>query len=365
LPPRRASQYDLDDCNRPDNGNRSSRFSLPGKLAIQVMGDKICRYETKRVIFAPSGPENSCFVSHIHIDKILLTGPFSNLIMSSMKYIQLEPQGDIAIVRINRPEALNAMNVDVIAEFSRTLDILAADETVRVLIITGAGERSFCAGADISYMVDIEPMQAERYATSAQRVINKIESLEKPVIAAVNGFALGGGCELAMACDIRIASSNAKIGQPEVTIGIPPGWGGTQRLMRLVGPAKAKEMIFTGKMITADEACQIGLVNNVVSIGPDDKVPPEVKGDIVKEKERAAEVAKVLNKKLIEYCLSVAREIAKNSFTAVKVSKMLINRGMDSDLETGLRLEIYGWALCFANEDRRKMMSAFLNKGKK
>src|ERR687886_1570248 len=200
--------------------------------------------------------------------------------MSTMKYIQLEPQGEIAIVKINRPEALNAMNIDVISELSRTIDILAVDETVKVVIITGAGERSFCAGADISYMVNIDPMQAERYATSAQSVINRIERLEKPVIAAVNGFALGGGCELAMACDIRIASSNAKIGQPEVTIGIPPGWGGTQRLMRLVGPAKAKELIFTGKMITADESAQIGLVNKVVSIGPDDKLPPEApKGD--------------------------------------------------------------------------------------
>lgn len=215
-------------------------------------------------------------------------------------------------------------------------------------------------------MVNIDPMQAERYATSAQSVINKIERLEKPVIAAVNGFALGGGCELAMACDIRIASNNAKIGQPEATIGITPGWGGTQRLMRLVGPAKAKEMIFTGKMITADQAAQIGLVNRVVSVGPDDNLPPEApKGDAAKEKERTVEVGRILNKKLMDECMALAREITKNSFTAVKVSKMLINRGMDSDLETGLRLEIYGWALCFAHEDRQKMMSAFLNKSKK
>jgi 3-hydroxypropionyl-coenzyme A dehydratase len=283
-----------------------------------------------------------------------------------MKYIQLEPEGDIAIVRINRPEALNAMNVDVVSELSRTIDIIAADDSIKVVIITGAGERSFCAGADISYMVNIDPMQAERYATSAQSVINKIERLEKPVIAAVNGFALGGGCELAMACDIRIASNNAKIGQPEATIGITPGWGGTQRLMRLVGPAKAKEMIFTGKMITADQAAQIGLVNRVVSVGPDDNLPPEApKDDAAKEKERTAEVGRILNKKLMDECMALAREITKNSFTAVKVSKMLINRGMDSDLETGLRLEIYGWALCFAHEDRQKMMSAFLNKSKK
>jgi 3-hydroxypropionyl-coenzyme A dehydratase len=286
--------------------------------------------------------------------------------MSTMKYIQLEPQDDIAILRINRPEALNAMNVDVISELSKIIDIVAADDNIKAVVITGAGERSFCAGADISYMVNIDPMQAERYATSAQDVINRIDRLEKPVIAAVNGFALGGGCELAMACDIRIASSNAKMGQPEVTIGIPPGWGGTQRLMRLVGPAKAKELIFTGKMIMADEAYQIGLVNKVINIGPDDKLPPEApKGDAVKEKERAIEIAKILNKKLMDECISLAKEIAKNSFVAVKVSKKLINRGMDTDLETGLRLEIYGWALCFAHEDRQKMMSAFLNKSKK
>jgi 3-hydroxypropionyl-coenzyme A dehydratase len=283
-----------------------------------------------------------------------------------MKYIQLEPQDDIAILRINRPEALNAMNVDVISELSKMIDIVAADDNIKAVVITGAGERSFCAGADISYMVNIDPMQAERYATSAQDVINRIDRLEKPVIAAVNGFALGGGCELAMACDIRIASSNAKMGQPEVTIGIPPGWGGTQRLMRLVGPAKAKELIFTGKMIMADEACQIGLVNKVINMGPDDKLPPEApKGDAVKEKERANEIAKILNKKLMDECISLAKEVAKNSFVAVKVSKKLINRGMDTDLETGLRLEIYGWALCFAHEDRQKMMSAFLNKSKK
>jgi 3-hydroxypropionyl-coenzyme A dehydratase len=286
--------------------------------------------------------------------------------MSTMKYIQLEPQGDIAILRINRPEALNAMNLDVISELSKMIDIIAADEGIKAVVMTGAGERSFCAGADISYMVNIDPMQAEKYATSAQDVINKIDRLEKPVIAAVNGFALGGGCELAMACDIRIASSNAKIGQPEVTIGIPPGWGGTQRLMRLVGPAKAKELIFTGKMITADEAYQIGLVNKVINLGSDDKIPPEApKADAAKEKERASEIAKTLNRKLMDESIALAREIAKNSFTAVKVSKMLINRGMDTDLETGLRLEIYGWALCFAHEDRQKMMSAFLNKSKK
>lgn len=288
--------------------------------------------------------------------------------MSNMKYIQVESQEDVAIIRINRPEALNAMNTDVISELSRAIDIVGVDDGIKVVIITGAGDRSFCAGADISYMVDIDPMTAERYASSAQSVLNKIEKLEKPVIAAVNGFALGGGCELAMVCDLRIASSNAKLGQPEVTIGIPPGWGGTQRLMRIVGPAKAKELVFTGKMITADEAFQIGLVNKIVSLNSEDELSPEIsagENDKENEKAMAKSIAKQLNIKLIAECISMAKEIAKNSSNAVKVSKMLINRGMDTDLDTGLRLEIYGWALCFAHEDRKKMMTTFLNKGKK
>ena len=286
--------------------------------------------------------------------------------MSNMKYIQLEPRGEVALLRINRPEALNAMNIDVISELSRTVDIVGADESIKVVIITGAGEKSFCAGADISYMVNIDPITAEKYASSAQSVLNKIERLEKPVIAAVNGYALGGGCELAMVCDIRIASSNAKMGQPEVTIGIPPGWGGTQRLMRLVGPAKAKELVFTGQMISAEEARQFGLVNRVISLTSDDNLPPEApKDNKEKEKERNTQIAKILNNKLMDECDNLAKQIAKNSFNAVKVSKMLINRGMDADLNTGLRLEIYGWSLCFAHEDRQKMMSDFLNKSKK
>jgi 3-hydroxypropionyl-coenzyme A dehydratase len=286
--------------------------------------------------------------------------------MSNLKYIQLESQGEVAILRINRPEALNAMNTDVISELSQTVDKIGADETIKVIIVTGAGEKSFCAGADISYMVDIDPITAEKYASSAQSVLNKIERLEKPVIGAINGYALGGGCELAMVCDIRIASSNAKLGQPEVTIGIPPGWGGTQRLMRLVGPAKAKELVFTGRMISAEEAFQLGLVNNVISLTTEDNLPPEVTtDDKEKQKERNNQVAKLLNNKLMNECISMAKQIAKNSFNAVKVSKMLVNRGMDADLETGLRLEIYGWSLCFAHEDRKKMMSDFLNKSKK
>ncbi|MDQ3971563.1 MAG: enoyl-CoA hydratase-related protein [Thermoproteota archaeon] len=301
-----------------------------------------------------------------------------------MKNIILDLQTDIhiAIIKINRPEVLNALNKEIMTELSQVLDIVSTDDGIKVIVITGTGERSFCAGADIRYVVNVDPLEAERYATFVHTLLNKIENLQKPVIAAINGYALGGGCELALACDIRIASSNAKIGQTEVTIGIPPGWGGTQRLLRIVGPAKAKELIYTGKMITAEEAERIGLVNKVVSLTAEEegRVPssadsitasgtstivsnnPSKEGQ--QEKQRSKELAKMLNKKLLDECLSFAKEITKNSFIAVKTSKMLINKGIDVDIDTGLRLEIYGWALCFAHEDRQKMMSSFLNKGK-
>jgi len=296
--------------------------------------------------------------------------------------LDLQTDIDIAIIKINRPEVLNALNKEIMTELSQALDIVNTDDGIKVIVITGTGERSFCAGADIRYVVNVDPIEAERYATFIHTLLNKIENLQKPVIAAINGYALGGGCELALACDIRIASSNAKIGQTEVTIGIPPGWGGTQRLLRIVGPAKAKELIYTGKMITAEEAVQIGLVNKVVSLTAEEegRVPssaasttesgtstivsnnPSKEGQ--QEKQRSNELAKILNKKLLDECLSFAKEITKNSFIAVKTSKMLINKGIDVDINTGLRLEIYGWALCFAHEDRQKMMSSFLNKGK-
>jgi 3-hydroxypropionyl-coenzyme A dehydratase len=294
-----------------------------------------------------------------------------------MKYILLDLQANdegIAIIKINRPEVLNALNIETMSELSAAIDIVDADDKIKVLIITGTGERSFCAGADIRYVVNIDPIEAEKYATFIHTLLNKIENLEKPVIAAVNGYALGGGCELALACDIRIASSNAKIGQTEVTVGIPPGWGGTQRLLRIVGPSKTKELIYTGKMITAEEAERIGLVNRVVRLSTEEDIitmpssassQEEQQQQQQEEKQRANELDKILNKKLIGECISLAKEIANNSFTAVKTSKMLINKGMDADIDTGLQLIIYGWALCFAHEDRQKMMSAFLNKAKK
>src|SRR5919201_1121380 len=194
---------------------------------------------------------------------------------SEMKYILLDLQAKdegIAIIKINRPEVLNALNKEVMSELSTAIDIVGTDDKIKVLIITGSGERSFCAGADIKYVVNIDPIEAERYATFIHTLLNKIENLEKPVIAAINGYALGGGCEIALACDIRIASSNAQIGQTEVKIGIPPGWGGTQRMLKILGPAKAKELIFTGEMIAANEALKIGLVNKVVSLDTDSDV---------------------------------------------------------------------------------------------
>jgi 3-hydroxypropionyl-coenzyme A dehydratase len=281
------------------------------------------------------------------------------------KYITIQEEQDIVIIRINRLEVLNALNRETMKELESAFSIIAGNDDMKIVIITGSGERSFCAGADVTYVVNISPIEAQDYASRVHSLLNIIEQLDKPVIAAVNGFALGGGCELAMACDFIIASSNAKLGQTEVRIGIPPGWGGTQRLVKLVGPAKAKELIFTGKMISAQEAYEIGLVNKVVSLDDQDQLPPEVvddKSDPKKEKERAAEIAKILNRKLINECIALAKEITKNSFTAIKVSKTLINKALDTDLDTGLRLEIYGWALCFAHEDRQKMMSAFLNK---
>ena len=181
--------------------------------------------------------------------------------MTLIETERLDDNNGIVIIKINRPEVLNAINIDVIAELSNTIDAVGLDDNIRAVIITGAGERSFCAGADLNYVVNLSPIEAERYATTIHNLLNKIENLPRPVIAAINGYALGGGCEIALACDIRIASSNAKIGQTEVKVGIPPGWGGTQRMLRLLRVSKAKELIYTGRMIGADEALQIGLVN--------------------------------------------------------------------------------------------------------
>ena len=295
-----------------------------------------------------------------------------------MKYVvRSQTDDDITIIKINKPEVLNALDKEVAAELYTEIEIAGTNDKIKAVIITGSGERSFCAGGDLRYVININPIEAERYASFMHNLLNKIENLEKPVIAAINGYALGGGCQLALACDVRIASNNAKIGQTEVTVGIPPGWGGTQRLLRIVGPAKAKEFIYTGKTISANEAERIGLVNKVVSVTTEEKYRllrsinmtstannfREEKEQ--QEKQRVNKLAKFLNAKLMNECVGFAKEITKNSFSAVKTSKILINEGMNVDIDTGLHLETYGWALCFAHEDRRKMMSSFLNKGKR
>lgn len=288
-----------------------------------------------------------------------------------MTLIETERLGDnngIVVIQINRPEVLNAINTDVIAELSNTIDAVGLDDNIRVVIITGAGERSFCAGADLNYVVNLSPIEAERYATTIHNLLNKIENLPRPVIAAINGYALGGGCEIALACDIRIASSNAKIGQTEVKVGIPPGWGGTQRMLRLLRVSKAKELIYTGRMIGANEALQVGLVNKVVNIETEPELGAEPQGSISNRDEKLSvadnrlAAAKLLKKKLIDECIELARMISKNSLNAVTVSKMLINKASDLDISSGLELEKYGWSLCFAHKDRLKMMLSFLNK---
>ena len=294
-----------------------------------------------------------------------------------MKYVvRSQIDDDIAIIKINRPEVLNALDKEVAAELYTAIEIAGIDDKIKVIIITGAGERSFCAGGDLRYVISIDPIEAERYASFMHSLLNKIENLEKPIIAAINGYALGGGCQLALACDVRIASSNSRIGQTEVTVGIPPGWGGTQRLFRIVGPARAKELIYTGKPILAHEAERIGLVNKVVSVTTEEKyrllnminktpTTNNSKENKQQEKQRVSELAKFLNTKLMNECICFAKEITKNSFSAVKTSKILINKGLNVDIDTGSHLETYGWTLCFTHEDRLRMMSSFMNKRKK
>ena len=249
-----------------------------------------------------------------------------------MRYLKLERDGDIAVITIEREDKLNAMNLEVMDEFVSILDGLEGDSS-KAAIITGSGTRAFSAGADIEYMDRIGPAEAEKYALRGHDVLNKIEKLEKPVIAAVNGYALGGGCELALSCDIRFASPNAHLGQPEVTLGICPGWGGTQRLLRIVGPARAKDLIFSGRKIGAEEAAGMGLVNKIF--------PQE---------------------SLLSESMAYAKNVSRNSTYAVGVSKTLVNKGMDSSLGTGLKMEIYSWALCFSTKERKERMDSFLQR---
>ena len=244
----------------------------------------------------------------------------------------LSKDGNVGILSINTPATLNALSSKILDELDSAIDQIIHDQDIYVLILTGEG-RAFVAGADISEMRNYSTQDGRLFAEKGMNLFRKIELMEKPVIAAVNGFALGGGCELAMCCDIRIASEKAKFGQPEVGLGICPGFAGTQRLSRLVGIAKAKELIFTCDIINGEEAVKIGLANKVV--------PQE---------------------ELMDTAMEMAKKIASKGQIAVRYSKTAINRGVDSNLETGMIIEKDLFALCFSTEDQKEAMTAFLEK---
>ena len=246
--------------------------------------------------------------------------------------IRYEKQDQIAIVTIDRPEALNALNGTVITELELVVAALENDRDVRCMILTGEG-RSFVAGADIGEQYPLNLDGGRRWGQRGSALLRRIEKLEFPTIAAVNGFALGGGCELALSCDIILASEKAKFGQPEVGLGITPGFSGTQRLPRRVGVAKAKELIFSGKMIKADEAEKIGLVNAVYA--------PEA---------------------LLGGAMEMARSFVKNAPIAVKYAKACIGRGIQTDIDSGIACENELFAMCFATADQKEGMGAFLEK---
>lgn len=250
------------------------------------------------------------------------------------KYIVTETADRIGIVKINRPDVYNAVSVETILELEQAMKELNDENNIHVIIITGEG-KAFVSGSDISRLKTMDAIEARKYSQIGQRVLSYIENMEKPVIAAVNGFALGSGCELAMACDIRIASEKAKFGQPEVKLGLIPGHAGTQRLARLVGVGKAKELIFTGDMIDAQEALRIGLVNLVAS----------------------AET-------LIEDAKSLARKIMEVSPTAVRIAKTVINRGVDANLTTANSYETEAFSILFSTAEAKEGMAAFLEKRK-
>ena len=252
-----------------------------------------------------------------------------------MENVLIAKEGHVATITINRPKALNALSTAVLTDLNATLDEVAADQDVYALIITGAGEKSFVAGADIAEMKDKSVEEAAEYGKFGNAVFRKIETFRCPVIAAVNGFALGGGCELAMSCDIRVASENAVFGQPEVGLGITPGFGGTQRLARLVGAGIAKEMIYTARNIKAQRAAEIGLVNKVVAA-----------------EELSATVMKM------------AQGIAKNAPIAVAYAKKAINNGLQTDIDAGIAIEVEEFSKCFASEDQTYGMTCFLEKVK-
>lgn len=253
--------------------------------------------------------------------------------MSPLQNILFERQGAIGIVTINRPKVLNALNKETMRELKTLVEQIAVDQEIGVVIVTGSGDKSFVAGADITEMQPLSALEGRQWGKFSQGVFNALENLPQPVIAAVNGFALGGGCELAMSCDIRIASEKAKFGQPEVLLGVIPGFAGTQRLPRLIGKGRAKELLFTGKQIDAMEAYRIGLVNAVV--------PAEKLLDVAKE---------------------WANLILSRGMVAVQLCKSAVNEGMDMDFESGQAYEAEAFGLCFATEDQAEGMVAFVEK---
>ena len=251
-----------------------------------------------------------------------------------MEFITYEVEGQIGIITINRPKALNALNSAVLDELDKTLDAVD-QEAIRCLILTGAGEKSFVAGADIGEMSTLTKAEGEAFGKKCNDVFRKLETFPIPVIAAVNGFALGGGCEISMSCDIRICSENAVFGQPEVGLGITPGFGGTQRLARIVGTGKAKEMIYGARNIKAEEAYRIGLVNNVY---PAEELMPAAK--------------------------KLASTIARNAPIAVRNCKRAINEGIQVDMDQAIVIEEKLFGSCFETCDQKEGMNAFLEKRK-
>lgn len=241
----------------------------------------------------------------------------------------------VATITVNRPKSLNALNTNVLVELSSALSEVAANENIRVLILTGAGEKAFVAGADISELAGLNSIGAKYFSRAGHEVMAKLQALAIPVIAAVNGFALGGGLELSLSCDFIYAAEEAKFGLPEINLGIIPGFGGTQRLARLIGKNRAEEMIFTGKMITAAEAEKIGIVNKVV--------PADA---------------------LMDETMKTAHVIASKGKVSLNAAKEAIQNGLDTDLETGCEIEINAFALCFGSPDAREGTTAFLEKRK-
>ena len=247
--------------------------------------------------------------------------------------ILFEKKNSIAYVTVNRPKVLNALNMATMEELRTAFHEIKNDTSIRVVILTGAGEKAFIAGADIGELAQHDPVSAKEYTHRGQSVLNLIENLGKPVIACINGFALGGGCEIAMACTMRLANENAKLGQPEVKLGIIPGYGGTQRLPRLVGKGIAMQLLLTGEMISAQEAHRIGLVNEVVA---------------------AAE--------LIPRAQAIAQKIIANAPLAVQYAMEAVNKGMETSLAEGLFLEAVLFSVACASEDKKEGTAAFLEK---